>query len=73
MTDPALSSLNLPQVLQDRLASYRSKKDELGCSTANVLLLEQENNPPLVRSSTKPESPTTVSLSGFLVTNLRVL
>lgn len=48
MTDPALSSLNLPQVLQDRLAGYRGKKDELGCSTANVLLLEHENKPPLV-------------------------
>ena len=48
MTDPALSSLNLPQVLQDDLAGYRSIKDHLGCSTAHVLLLEHENKPSLV-------------------------
>lgn len=48
MTDPTLAALNLPQALRDRLAGYRSQKDKLGRSMANVLLLEHENKCPLV-------------------------
>ncbi|KXF78837.1 aminoglycoside phosphotransferase [Paramesorhizobium deserti] len=48
MTDPALAALDLPWSLQNRLAGYRSRKDELGRSSANILLLEHETEQPLV-------------------------
>ncbi|MBB2972210.1 APH(3')-II family aminoglycoside O-phosphotransferase [Mesorhizobium sp. RMAD-H1] len=48
MTDSALVTLDLPQAVLDRLEGYRSRKDDLGCSSAHVLLLEHEAKPGLV-------------------------
>jgi aminoglycoside 3'-phosphotransferase II len=56
MTDPALAALDLPSSLQSRLTGYRSQKDAQGRSSANVLLLEHDSEPPVVLKI-EPASP----------------
>ncbi len=58
MTDPVLAALDLPDALLHRLAGYSSQQDELGRSTANVLLLDHDEHEPLVL---KIEPASTVS------------
>lgn len=48
MTDPVLAALDLPATLLQRLTGYSSHQDELGCSSANVLLLDHDERDPLV-------------------------
>ncbi|WP_420960197.1 APH(3')-II family aminoglycoside O-phosphotransferase [Brucella sp. IR073] len=48
MVDSALAALDLPRAFAKRLEGYRSRKDDLGCSSAHVLLLEHEVKPGLV-------------------------
>jgi aminoglycoside 3'-phosphotransferase-2 len=58
MTDPVLAALDLPDALLHRLTGYSSQQDELGRSTANVLLLDHDEHEPLVL---KIEPASTVS------------
>lgn len=58
MIDPVLAAFNLPAALLQRLAGYGSKQDELGRSSANVLLLDHDEREPLVL---KIEPASTVS------------
>lgn len=58
MTDPVLAALDLPNALRQRLTGYGSQQDELGRSTANVLLLDRHGHEPLVL---KIEPASTVS------------
>ncbi|MFK3668141.1 APH(3')-II family aminoglycoside O-phosphotransferase [Ochrobactrum teleogrylli] len=58
MTDPVLAALDLPDALLHRLAGYSSQQDELGRSSANVLLLDHDAHEPLVL---KIEPASTVS------------
>ncbi|GAA5541463.1 aminoglycoside 3'-phosphotransferase [Ochrobactrum soli] len=58
MTDPVLAALDLPDALLHRLTGYTSQQDELGRSSANVLLLDHDAHEPLVL---KIEPASTVS------------
>ena len=56
MNDPVLAALDLPEALRQQLREYRSRKDELGRSTANVHLLDHPEREPLVLK-VEPQSP----------------
>src|SRR5690606_25830447 len=56
MNDPVLAALDLPEALRQQLREYRSRKDELGRSTANVHLLDHPKLGPLVLK-VEPQSP----------------
>jgi aminoglycoside 3'-phosphotransferase-2 len=58
MTDPVLAALDLPDALRQPLTGYGSQQDELGRSTASVLLLDHDEREPLVL---KIEPASTVS------------